>query len=140
MEGFAIELAEGTSSELAAALRDAIADNLRRRPERITAFRRLDCRVLFRADDTEQAATLAFDGRRLVIHDGEAGQAPIRVLGDQQTILALTRLPLRHGLPDLLSEPGRLIVKRQLGGELTVRGLLLHAPRVRDLLAVLAAG
>ena len=40
------------------------------------------------------------------MHDGELAGARIRVLGDEETILALTRLRLAHGLPNLLSEPG----------------------------------
>ncbi len=135
-----IELANGTDSMLATALRDAIAATLERYPGRIPSFRALRDRVLVRAEDTGEAVTLVFDHGKLQILDGEAGAAQIRIIGDRDTILALTRLPLRYGLPDLTSEAGRRVFTRQLGGELTVRGLLLRLPQIRHLLQVVAGG
>jgi hypothetical protein len=135
-----IQLADEARSELAVALRDAVASTLERHPERGQALAAMRDRVLVRAEDTGEAVTLVFAGGGLRIEDGEAGAAPIRIVGDRDTILALTRLPLRRGLPDLRSDAGRIVFKRQLGGELTVRGLLLRLPQVRHLLQVLAGG
>jgi hypothetical protein len=135
------ELVDGASSHLAVALHDAIAANLTRYPERAAALRRLDRNVLIRAEDTDVTVTLEFDGAGTVrIRDGEADGAQIRIFGDEEAILALTRMPMRHGLPKLRAEPTRLVLKRQLGGELTIRGLILHARQLRLLLRVLAAG
>jgi hypothetical protein len=135
-----VQLADGARSELAVALRDAVASTLERYPERGRSLAAMRDRVLVRAEDTGEAATLVFAGGGLRIEDGETGAAPIRIVGDRDTILALTRLPLRRGLPDLTSDTGRLVFKRQLGGELTVRGLLLRLPQIRHLLQVLAGG
>jgi hypothetical protein len=135
-----IQLAVGARSELAVALCRAIASTLERHPERAQALAAMRDRVLVRAEDTGETVTLVFADGRLRIEDGETGTAPIRIVGDSDTILALTRLPLRRGLPDLRSDAGRLVFKRQLGGELTVRGLLLRLPQVRHLLQVLAGG
>ena len=135
-----IVLAEGTSSELALGLHAAIAENMQRWPERDDALRRLHGRAFFHADDTEQAVTIEFSDGEVRIEDGESGPAAIRILGDQQTILTLTKVPLAHGLPDLRSPTARLLLRRQLGGELTIRGLILHAPQVARLLRVLAGG
>ncbi len=141
-----IELAAGTTSELATSLRDAIVATLARHPERAASLRALRDSVALRAEDTGETVTLtpAAPGR-LVISDegastGSAAAARIRVVGDRDTILALTRLPLVRGLPDLRSDAGRLVLARQLGGELTVRGLLLRLPQVRHLLQVIAGG
>jgi hypothetical protein len=140
MSGAEIQAVEGSRSRLAIELRDAIASTLERYPERHAALASMRDRVLVRAEDTGEAVTLVFAGQGLSIEDGEAGRAPIRIVGDRGTILALTRLPLRHGLPDLTSDIGRLLFKRQLGGELTVRGLLLRLPQIRHLLQLLAGG
>lgn len=138
---FDIELADGARSELAVALGDTILENLRRHPEREESFRKLRSCVLVRADDTDVAITLGFKaGGRLRIYDGEVGAAHICILGESDAILALTRMPLRLGLPDPFSEPARLVLKRQLGGELTVRGLVLRLPEVARLLRLLASG
>ena len=133
-----IELAEGTSSELAHALRDAIARNAGR-PEGREALAKLRGRVLVRSEDRGGAVTLDFDDGRVRISDGEEEGARIRVLGDEDAILALTRLPFRGAVPQVWSAPGRLALKRQLGGELTIRGLVLRSPSVLRLLRLLGA-
>lgn len=132
-----IELADGAGSELALLLRDTIARNIADRPQSTESFRRLRIAVLVRTDDTDTAVTLDFkQGGRLRIYDGEVAAAHIRILGDTESIRALTSR--RPGLrPD---EPTRLALKRQLGGELTIRGLVVHPAQVRRLLRVLAAG
>jgi hypothetical protein len=135
-----VKLADGARSELAVALCRAIASTFERHPERAVALAAMRDRVLVRAEDAGETVTLVFADGGLRIEDGETGAASIRIVGDRDTILALTRLPLRRGLPDLRSDAGRLVVKRQLGGELTVRGLLLRLPQVRHLLQVLAGG
>ena len=133
-----VELDEGTSSELALTLRDAIARNAERREGR-AALGKLSGRVLMRAEDRDSAVTLDFEEGRVRIRDGEREGAGIRVLGDQDAILALTRVPFGGRFPEVWSSPGRLAMKRQLGGELTIRGLLLRSRSVLHLLRLLAA-
>lgn len=140
MAAVPIELADGASSELAHALRHAIAGNLERRPERARAAAAMRDRVLVRAEDTGDTVTLVFENGGIRIVSGESGPVRIRILADRDTILALTRLPLRHGIPDVTSEVGRQLARSQLGGELTVRGLFLRLPQVRHLLQLLAGG
>ena len=140
MPSVEIEIAAGASSDLARELRDAIATTLDRYPARVASFRSLEGRALVRAEDTAEAVTLSFGSGKLSVADGDDGGAEIRILGDREAILALTRLPLRHGFPDPRSEASRLVFLRQLGGELTIRGLVRHAGKTRRLLQVLAGG
>jgi hypothetical protein len=115
--GDRIELDEGTTSELALALRDAIARNLEREEGR-RARAGLGGRVLIRAEDTDRAVTIDFDRDRIRIGEGEQPAPRIRIVGD---------------------EGGRQALKRQLGGELTIRGLVLRSPSVLRFLRLLAA-
>jgi hypothetical protein len=133
-----VELDEGTSSELALTLRDAIARNADRQKGR-EALERLSDRVLVRAEDRDSAVTLDFADGRVRISDGEQEGARVRVLGDEDAILALTRLPFSGRVPEVWSKPGRLALRRQLGGELTIRGLVLRSRSVLRLLRLLAA-
>jgi hypothetical protein len=133
-----VELDEGASSELALTLRDAIARNAERQ-EGQKALGKLSGRVLVRAEDQDSAVTLDFSSGRVRISDGEEEGARIRVLGDEDAILALTRLPFSGRVPKVWSRPGRLALKRQLGGELTIRGLVLRSGSVVRLLRLLAA-
>jgi hypothetical protein len=128
-----VELAEGTSSTLALALQEALARNT----GRPGALDKLDGQVLVRAEDTGATATLDFGNGRVRVSDGEPESPRVRILGDEQAILALTRVP--HGrLPKVWSRGGREVLKRQLGGELTIRGLVLRSPTVVRLLRLLA--
>jgi hypothetical protein len=133
-----IELGEQTSSNLALALQAAIARNADR-PEAREALARLGGRVLVRAEDTGTAVTLDFGGGHVRIADGEEDGSRIRILGDEDAILALTRVPFNGRLPGVWSSAGRHALKRQLGGELTIRGLVLRSASVFRLLRLLAA-
>jgi hypothetical protein len=133
-----IELTEKTSSALALALRAAIARNAER-PEGREALSRLSGRVLVRAEDTGAAVTLDFGGGQVRIADGEEDGPRIRILGDEDAILALTRLRFSGRVPGVWSAAGRHALKRQLGGELTIRGLVIRSASVLRLLRLLAA-
>ena len=93
----------------------------------------LTSRVLVKAEDTGETFTFWVEDGELRLEEGEAGGAQIRILGDSEAILALTRLEFRPG-DDAL----QLVLKRQLGGELTVRGLVLRPRQVLRLLRLLA--
>jgi hypothetical protein len=133
-----IELEEGTSSELALALRQAIERNLQR-PAGREAAGKLGGRVLVRAEDSDRAVTIDFDGGRVRIADGEQPGARIRILGDEDAILRLTLVPFRGPVPEVWSAAGRHALKRQLGGELTIRGLVRRSASVLRLLRLLSA-
>ena len=133
-----VELDEGTSSELALTLRDAIARNAAR-PEGRDALGKLSGRVLVRAEDHDRAVTLDFADGSVRIRDGELEGARIRVLGDEDAILSLTQVSFSGRVPEVWSRPGRLALRRQLGGELTIRGLVLRSRSVLRLLRLLSA-
>lgn len=126
-----VELAEGTSSPLALALHEALVRNQ-------AQLGKLEGTVLVRAEDTGSAVTLDFAADHVRVSEGEPESARIRIVGDEDAILALTRLPYRR-LPKVWSPAGRDVLKRQLGGELTIRGLVLRSRSVLRLLRLLAA-
>ncbi len=111
-----VELADGASSTLARELAAALE----------------------RAEDSGTAVTLEFTGAGVRVSEGEPESARIRILGDEDAILALTRMPF-HRLPAVWSPVGRQVLKRQLGGELTIRGLVLRSRSVVRLLRLLSA-
>src|SRR5439155_1746758 len=80
-----------------------------------------------------------FERDRIRVGDGEQPAPRIRIAGDEDAILALTRVPFRGPVPKAWSSGGRQALKRQLGGELTIRGLLLRSPSVLRLLRLLSA-
>ena len=126
-----VELADGTSSTLARELAAA----LERHEAQLGALQGV---VLVRAEDSGAAVTLEFTDAGVRVSEGEPDGTRIRILGDEDAILALTRMPF-HRLPAVWSPAGRQVLKRQLGGELTIRGLVLRSRSVVRLLHLLSA-
>jgi hypothetical protein len=54
-------------------------------------------------------------------------------------LLVLAGVPLRFGLPDVLTSDGRRVVTRILRRRIRVRGLVRHLPTVRRLTMLLSA-
>jgi hypothetical protein len=72
----------------------------------------------------------------------EAGwplEAPVEVRAPSVDLMALAAVPLRLGLPDVLSRDGRAIVGGILRGTVRVRGLVRHPATVRRLTMLLSA-
>ena len=126
-----VELPDAASSQLARELASA----LERHESQLGT---LQGTVLIRAEDTGTAVTLDFTGERVRVSEGESEGARIRIVGDEDAILALTRVPF-HRLPAVWSPSGREVLKRQLGGALTIRGLVLRSRSVVRLLRLLSA-
>lgn len=72
---------------------------------------------------------LKFTPGSLVVTSGPVPGADLRITADADTVLGLSTVPLRFGLPDALSERGRDVTLKLLTGRLKVRGLLGELPR-----------
>jgi hypothetical protein len=65
--------------------------------------------------------------------------APVEVRTMSAMLLVLAGVPLRFGLPDVLTSDGRRVVTGILGRRIRVRGLVRHLPTVRRLTMLLSA-
>src|SRR5437773_9706574 len=99
---------------LACMLADLVRQNLVQHPERRRDFDALSGRVVIDARDIEVRVTLEFERGRLTVLDGERPEPVLRIEADHDTILELTMLGSRFGLPDLLDEKGRTFVMKLL--------------------------
>ena len=111
---------------LALMLRDLLTQNLEQHPEKIRAFCMLSASVAITAQDADVRLTLYFNRGSCIIYDGLATSPKLHILADAETILALSNVPLRAGLPDLFKPDGRALGKSILTGKLKIKGLLLH--------------
>jgi hypothetical protein len=66
-------------------------------------------------------------------------RAPVEVRARSATLLELSAVPLRFGLPDVLTADGRRVVAGIVRGTIRIRGLMLHLPTVRRLTMLLSA-
>ena len=66
-------------------------------------------------------------------------QAPVEVRAPSIVLMGLSAVPLRGGLPDVLTPDGRRIVRAILRRTIRVRGLVRHLGTVRRLTMLLSA-
>jgi hypothetical protein len=80
---------------------------------------------------------LKFVPGTLTVTSGPVPGADIRIATDAETLMSLSTVPLRAGLPDLLQPQGRQAAAGALTGRLKVRGLPMGLPILRLLNRVL---
>lgn len=118
--------ASESANGLASMLSELLRQNLEQKPARLPDFRALQCRVGISAPDIELALTMAFSRGALIIHNDLQPPFDILVIGDSESILDISRLPVRFGLPDFSSEVGLSLLKRMKSRQLVIRGMFRH--------------
>lgn len=113
---------------LAQMLGALIEANLERRPDLGSRLR--PAVIGISALDAGVAVSIRLGPGEVVVRNGLARGAQVVVGADSDTLVELSSVPLRLGLPDLTTPAGRAVVRKLLTGRLKVRGLLLHAGTV----------
>ncbi|MEP7060091.1 MAG: hypothetical protein ABI828_05110, partial [Actinomycetota bacterium] len=65
--------------------------------------------------------------------------ARVRVRADSALLLGIAGAPLRFGLPDMFTSPGRAVLADILRGRVRIRGLFRHPLLVSRLTRLLSA-
>lgn len=119
-----VTFADAEPDGLASMLGTLIEQNLARDPPR----RRLlqPGVVTLTATDIGVAATLHFASSGVRVANGTDPHAQLDVSTDARRLLDLAAVPLRLGLPDILTAGGREVLRCILQGRVRVRGLLRH--------------
>lgn len=117
--------------------------NLERVPARTTLIRHHEASTLV-ATDAGVAVTIRMqpgDGRvsgRVLVVDGADPDAEIVVRAESMALLELAAVPLRFGLPDVLTSGGRRMLAAIVRRRIRIRGLLRHLGTVRRLSVLLS--
>lgn len=134
-----ISFAEGAEeTALAAMLAEIIESNLENGGSRVKAFRSLRSAVHINAADAGVEITLEFKKGHLTVHAGKPLPPAISIEAESATLLELTNLKIKGGLPFFFDETGRGVVKKLLRGELKIKGLLRHPLELVRLTKVLS--
>jgi hypothetical protein len=72
------------------------------------------------------------------VRNGVASRPDLLVQADSGTLVGLSSVPLRFGLPDAGSKEGREVTRKLLTRDLRVRGLLRHPRKLATLNRLLA--
>lgn len=108
-------------------LADLIRSNLEREPDRRSLILDGPATINLIVRDADVAVGMRFTGEALHI-DGRLPRAQMTVTCDTMTLMELTNVPLRFGMPDQLKPEGRRIAAKLLNGEIQVKGLPKQLP------------
>jgi hypothetical protein len=122
-----IALAPGADeTALAVMLADIIRINLETKSEKLKDFNALRARVYIHATDAEVEITLDFARGLLTVHSGKVEQPQISIITDSSTLMDLTNLQIKGGMPYFFDQTGRDVTKKLFRGELKIKGLIAH--------------
>jgi hypothetical protein len=120
-------------------LADLVRGNLAADPGRARLLAGARGRVNVRVPDAEVAVGLEFQDGALHVRPRPLPDARLDITTDAETLMGLSTVPLRLGMPDLARPEGRAVLGKMLRGELRVRGMLRGLPllaRLQRLLSV----
>lgn len=92
-----------------------------------------------RASDIGVEVSIRLAPGRITVRNGIVGKPQIMVETDAETLVGLSSVPLKFGLPDLATKEGREVNRKLLQRRLRVKGLFLHPrtlARLNKLLSV----
>ena len=121
-----------------------LESKLLRCPDRAMLIRRRETAALV-ATDAGVAVTIrmlpgaAHAPGSVVVHHGEDPRAEIAIHAESMALLQLAGTPLRLGLPDVLTSPGRDVLLQIARRRIRVRGLVRHLGTVRRLSILVSA-
>jgi hypothetical protein len=85
------------------------------------------------APDAGVAVSIRLAPGKVTVRNGVVGRPQVGITTDSETLVGLSSVPLRLGLPDVMTKAGREVNRKLLRGTLKVRGLVLHPAKLARL-------
>ena len=122
----AVEYADAEPNGLAEMLGGLIQANLEQHPERASLLRK-PALIAINAPDAEVSVTITLLPSKVTVRNGRPSRPPqLDVTAESTTLIELSSVPLRFGLPDSMTKEGREVNKKLLAGRLKVKGMAMH--------------
>lgn len=90
------------------------------------------------APDVAAAVSIRFGPDGVRVKNGEVRRPKIRIQADSATLIGMSSVPLRFGLPDATTGEGREVVRKIFARRLRVRGAVAHGRMLARLNGVLS--
>ena len=134
-----IQLAEGAEEiGLAVMLKDLLLQNLTEHPHKSSDFHKLSIPIGLTVSDADLALTMAFDGTSLTIFPGIRGVPGLNITAEAQTVMDLSKVRIKWGLPHYFDEHGQAVLAAMRQGRLKIKGMLTHFPSLVRLSRVMS--
>jgi hypothetical protein len=127
-----VRFLDGEPNGLAAMLGALIEGNLTAHPDRERLLAKPAVYVIS-APDVDVAVSIRLAPGSVSLRNGTVKRWDITVIADSETLMALSSVPLRLGLPDTLTKEGREVAAKLLTGRLRVKGLVVHPRKLARL-------
>ncbi len=86
-----------------------------------------------RAPDVGVEVSIRLAPGKITVRNGIIGKPEVVVETDAETLVGLSSVPLKLGLPDIATKEGREVNRKLLKGQLRVKGLFLHPGKLARL-------
>ena len=114
-----IEIAKGSEdSAMAGMLGNLLEENIAHSPVKETLFRAMRTVVVLHIEDIGLSLTMEFRNGHLVLYDGAVLPPKITIRTESAHVMELSGVSIRFGLPYLLDEKGKEILKIMWAGKL----------------------
>ena len=121
-----MEYADAEPNGLAEMLGGLIQANLEQHPERAALLRK-PAVIAINAPDADVSVTITVLPSTVRIVNGRPTRKPqLDVTADSTTLIELSSVPLRFGLPDSMTREGREVNQKLFTGKLKVKGMTAH--------------
>jgi hypothetical protein len=116
--------AEGTG--LPDMLKDLLEQNLDQNPHKVSDFIKMNIAIGLTITDADIVITMDFARGTLTIHPGIIGQPGLMIEAEAETIMNLSNVKLKWGLPYYFDETGQEILAAIKSKRLKMKGMILH--------------
>ena len=121
-----VEYADAEPNGLAEMLGGLIQANLEQHPERAALLRK-PAVIAINAPDADVSVSIMLLPSKVTVRNGRPSRAAqLDVTTDSATLIELSSVPLRFGLPDSMTKEGREVNRKLFTGKLKVKGMALH--------------
>jgi hypothetical protein len=121
-------------------LADLVRGNIEADPTRARLLHGLRGTVNVHAVDAEVDVALEFRGGQMLVHAKPYSKADLDITCDAETLMGMSSVPLRMGMPDVARAEGRAVVGKMLRGDLKVRGMYIKPKLMTRLQRLLSVG
>jgi hypothetical protein len=129
--GARVEYTDEEPNGLATMLRGLIEANLEAHPDRAALLK--PAVIGITAPDAEVSVTITMAPGRVAMANGIQGRPHLFVRADSDTLIELSSVPLRFGLPDNMTPGGREVTGKLMKGTIKVRGMYRHVGKLARL-------
>jgi hypothetical protein len=117
---------------LAAMLGGLIEANLTAHPDRLGLLAE-PATISITATDVDVAVTIHLGSGMVKVANGVRGHPHVMIQADSDSLMKMSAVPLRFGVPDPATEPGREMLSNLVRRRLRVKGMLTQRARLARL-------